>query len=163
LASRPRGGRRRPPDGEPIERDDPSRIAARRVAAGLLIAGAGTIIYWAVPLPDLMSERRAYLPLVGAAIALSGLVGPLGSRLAAAPQEGEARFTRSRLRLDTGDLKGAAADLEEASVTIPARVIVWINLGIARTRLGDLRGAEEALRTALGIKPDEPRALANLA
>src|SRR5207245_3685155 len=49
----------------------PGSAGVNRVAGGVLIAFTGYLIYWAVPLPDLMSERRAYLPLLGAALALA--------------------------------------------------------------------------------------------
>src|SRR5207247_1652591 len=48
--------------------------AASRFAGGLLITAASSILYWLVPLPDLMCERRLYLPLVGAALSLSGVL-----------------------------------------------------------------------------------------
>src|SRR2546426_7616350 len=48
--------------------------AASRFAGGVLIAAASSILYWLVPLPDLMCERRLYLPLVGAPPSLSGVL-----------------------------------------------------------------------------------------
>src|SRR5207247_1044617 len=122
--------------------------AASRFAGGLLITAASSILYWLVPLPDLMCERRLYLPLVGAALSLSGVL--LGVRPRGPP-------------VAAGEYRQAIDDLQMAVAANPGLVRARINLGIARIDAGDLAGAEAELRAALAIEPRSPRALTNLA
>ena len=61
------------------------------------------------------------------------------------------------------DNAGAREMLDIAVAVAPGLSDGWINLGVARRRLGDLDGAEEAYRRALKAEPASIPALSNLA
>jgi tetratricopeptide (TPR) repeat protein len=56
----------------------------------------------------------------------------------------------------------AAAAFVEALKRAPAWADAWVNLGLARYRLGDTQGAKNAMREALRHAPDHAAAAANL-
>ncbi len=141
---------------------------ARRVAGGVLIFAAAWLLYWIVPLPDLMSERRAYLPLFGAALAVTGLVDGLA-----------ARFTRRRLlvalfaagllalplhvALRHRALLWAAPERlwEEAARQAPWRARPSINLGVIAAERGDRESSRAHFDRAVAAEPRNPEALYN--
>lgn len=65
--------------------------------------------------------------------------------------------------LKQGDIEGALTNLELATQLAPDVAAVWVNLGVARRRLGDLTGAAQAYEKALLAEPGNPSALTNLA
>ncbi len=65
--------------------------------------------------------------------------------------------------LTQGDLAAGEAYLQTALQADPTTVIVWINLGAAKTRGGDYKEAERYLRHALELDPRNPAAMSNLA
>jgi Tfp pilus assembly protein PilF len=132
----------------------------RRLAAGVLIAAAGTAIYWAVPLPDLMCERRAYLPLVGAALGMSGVLQFVGRRagmavtllvLLLAP----AMAVRARTWSDPRRL------WEEAASRAPLKARPLINLGVMAAEREDLASALQLFDQAVQREPANAEALSN--
>ena len=140
--------------------DGRNNDARGRMAAGILIAAAGTALYWAVPLPDLMSERRAYLPLVGAALAMSGLLrlverraGLIAALVVAllAP----ALAARARLWSDPGHL------WEEAATRAPHKARPLINLGVMAAERGDLATAQRLFDEAVEREPANAEARFN--
>jgi len=132
----------------------------RRLAGGVLIAVAGTAIYWAVPLPDLMCERRAYLPLVGAALAMSGVLQSVGRRAGLAVAVlilllAPAMTVRARTWSDPRRL------WEEAARHAPLKARPLINLGVMAAERGDLAGALQYFDQAVRREPANPEALYN--
>ncbi|MCG6963936.1 MAG: tetratricopeptide repeat protein, partial [Acidobacteria bacterium] len=65
--------------------------------------------------------------------------------------------------LKEGDVQGALTNLELATRLAPDVAAVWVNLGVARRRLGNLEGAAQAYEKALKAEPGDPSALTNLA
>ncbi len=150
------------PQGEEGPRVAARRAAARLIAAGILIAAAGSALYWLVPLPDLMSERRAYLPMVGAALALAGLatrteqaaVLPAGLVvLLLAP----ALAARARLWSDPQRL------WQEAARLAPAKARPLINLGVIAAESGRRVEAAGLFERAVALEPSNGDALFNRA
>lgn len=147
--------------GAGTESDAPRRsIAAARIAAGILIAAAGTALYWLVPLPDLMCERRAYLPLAGAALSVSGAVLLIQRRphltamllvLLLAP----AMAIRAHVWSDPLLLWGEAARLA------PQKARPLINLGVVAAEGGERDRALELFSRALRLEPQSAEALFN--
>jgi Flp pilus assembly protein TadD len=151
--------------------------ALRAACAGTVIYAVGTILYWLVPLPDLMSERRAYLPLFGAALALTCLLTDAGSRWwrrPASPGPGfpvvavvlvpplviaaflaPALHARARLWADPKLL------WDEAERLAPATARPHINLGVLAADRGDMDGAAAEFDRAIALEPRNPEALYN--
>lgn len=148
-------------------------VRTRRCAAGFLFAAAGCLIYWLVPLPDLMSERRLYLPIVGAAVIVAALAAGWG-----APPRPPARAPASLLLPFIPALLVAAvlaplllararvwADSkrlwEEAARGAPGNVRPWINLGVLAAGRGDREAAARSFDRAVALEPGNPEALYN--
>lgn len=151
--------------------------AFRAACAGAVLHAAGTLLYWLVPLPDLMSERRAYLPLFGAALTLTSLLtgaaGRPGRRptsagagrrvlaltlvpaLAIAALLAPALRARARLWADPKLL------WEEAARLTPATARPHINLGVIATDRGDMDEAATQFDRAIALEPRNPEALYN--
>ena len=55
--------------------------------------------------------------------------------------------------LDVGENERAARLFDSLAKELPAEPSIWADLGLARLRLGDLPGAEEALGTAAKLSP----------
>ncbi len=151
-------------------------VAARRLAAGILIAAAGCLLYWAVPLPDLMSERRAYLPMFGAALALAGALAILEPAVGAAPAVPPASRLRAVLpaalvALALAPLLGARARVwsdprrlwEEAARLAPRKARPLMNLGVLAAARGDRARAGELFDRALTLEPANGETLFNRA
>jgi Flp pilus assembly protein TadD len=157
-------------------------LGARWIGAGTLVAAAGIAIYWLVPLPDLMSERRGYLPLAGGALAVCGAVTVLLAALKpprrshrATPAPGSAGGAviawapalavtlllapalHSRARL-WSDPRGV---WEEAMRRAPDRVRPYIDLGVLAAGSGDRAKAAAMFDKALALDPHDPEALYN--
>jgi protein O-mannosyl-transferase len=168
----------RPPRPGAVARLGRGGVTGRRVAAGALIGAAGMLIYWLVPLPDLMSERRAYLPMLGAAIivALAGerlvargtarVPSPPGWALRAAPYLpalvltlllAPALYARAHVWSDSRTL------WEEAARLGPRRVRPLINLGVLAAESGNRKAAAAYLDRALRLDPRDAEALFNRA
>ncbi len=131
-----------------------------RFASGVLIAAIATALYWLVPLPDLMCERRAYLPLVGGALVVSGLAARLRRRVylpaailvvLLAP----ASFARARVWSDPVRLWGEAARLG------PEKPRPLINLGVLAAEKGERDRALDLFSRAIALEPRNTEALFN--
>jgi len=153
-------------------------VAARRLAAGILIAAAGCLLYWAVPLPDLMSERRAYLPMFGAALALAGALSILepaedAVRFSAFPATSHLRafMPAALVALALAPLLGARARIwsdpqrlwEEAARLAPRKARPLMNLGVLAAARGDRARAGELFDRALALEPANGETLFNRA
>ncbi len=159
-----------------------SAMPARLVACGVLTGAAGVLIYWLVPLPDLMSERRAYLPMLGASIVLAGLLHALPRRSRspsvagrpAAPSRGGrilVLLAAPVLALLLAPALYARAAVwseprrlwEEAARRAPDRTRPYINLGVFAAERGDMDAAAAFFDRALELDPSHPEALFNRA
>ena len=134
--------------------------AAAPIAAGVLVAAAGTALYWIVPLPDLMCERRAYLPLVGAALAMSGALRCVPRRahlavIALVLLLAPAMAARARVWSDPNRLWGEAARLA------PLKSRPLINLGVMAAESGDRGRALDLFDQAIRLEPRNAEALFN--
>jgi protein O-mannosyl-transferase len=151
--------------------------APRAACAGAILYAAGTLLYWLVPLPDLMCERRAYLSLFGAALGATALVVAAGSRLESArastlPTAGRAALpilpalviaallapglvARARLWAEPRLL------WEEAARLAPAAARPHINLGVIAADRGDTASAASEFDRAVSLEPRNPEALYN--
>lgn len=152
----------------------------RWICAGVLMAAAGFAIYWIVPLPDLMSERRVYLPFVGGALVVHGLTalaaGVMRERTPAGRQAriekrspvmawlpmvvvtlllAPALHARSRLWSDPRQV------WEEASHLAPERVRPYIDLGVMAAVRGETQAAGADFDRAVALEPRNPEALYN--
>jgi protein O-mannosyl-transferase len=141
----------------------------RRIAGGVLIAATGCLLYWLVPLPDLMSERRLYLPMIGVALAASGATLSV-ERLRTAPSVrllpflpaallvlimAPALLARARVWADPRLLWAEAARLAPGS----ARPL--INLGVMAAERGDAAEAGRLFDRAIVLEPDNAEARFN--
>jgi Flp pilus assembly protein TadD len=158
----------------------PISAALRWICAGVLMSAAGYAIYWFVPLPDLMSERRVYLAYVGGALIIHGLTalltglvrrdvpagdpataGDRASALAWLPAItvtlllAPALHARSRLWSDPRQV------WEEASRLAPERVRPYIDLGVMAAVRGDSQTAGVNFDRALALEPHNPETLYN--
>jgi protein O-mannosyl-transferase len=152
----------------------------RWICAGLLMAAAGFVIYWIVPLPDLMSERRVYLSFVGGALVVHGLAALLVSLVRERSHAGEqarvgerapalawlptlvvtlllapALHARARIWSDPRQV------WEEASRLAPERVRPYIDLGVMAAMRGDGQAAGANFDRAVALEPHNPEALYN--
>jgi tetratricopeptide (TPR) repeat protein len=134
--------------------------AVRLSAAGLLFGAAGLVLYWIVPVADVMPERRVYILMLGAAYAVAGAafaVAPRGiwpAVLLAAVLTPALRG-RAVLWSDSRRL------WEEAARENPDRARPLINLGVIAADGGDRGRAAELLDRALALEPRNPEALYN--
>ncbi len=87
---------------------------------------------------------------------------PWMDRLGAGNAGARGHATRGTRALEAGQIAVALAELGAAVAADPADADAWANLGIARERQGDLRGAEEAYRKAIALAPEAPRPRYNL-
>jgi len=136
------------------------RPVAARVACGILIAAVATVLYWLVPLPDLVCERRLYLPLVGAALSVSALLAGVRRRawlaagvlvLLLAP----AMALRARVWADPIRLWSEAARLA------PRKARPLINLGVVAAEKGETGRASDLFGRAIALEPRNAEALFN--
>ncbi|HYS04997.1 MAG TPA: tetratricopeptide repeat protein [Candidatus Dormibacteraeota bacterium] len=136
------------------------RAVAARVACGILLAAVATVLYWLVPLPDLVCERRMYLPLAGAALSVSALLagGRRRGWLAAgvlvlllAP----AMVLRARVWADPTRLWSEAARLA------PRKARPLINLGVVAAEKGETGRATDLFGRAIALEPRNAEALFN--
>src|SRR5262249_34233307 len=113
-----------------------------------------------VPLPDVMCERRLYLPLVGAALSLSVLVSRDRRRarillvlvvLVLAP----AMILRARVWSDPDRL------WSEAARRSPRKARPLINLGVIAAEKGDTARADDLFGRAIALEPGNAEALFN--
>jgi protein O-mannosyl-transferase len=156
-------------------------------AAGVLIVVAGSLIYFLVPLPDLMSERRAYLPMVGAAMVVAGLARRIALGVAERRTDEGAR-ERARVSASHGRLWVAFVPavvltlLLAPAMTLRARVWsdsrrLWeeaaglaqdkarplVNLGVLAAQAGRTTEAASLFDRALALEPKNGEALFNRA
>ena len=75
---------------------------------------------------------------------------------------GYERIEMARLEDKPVDWVAAEKDFTLATHVVPAFARAWNNLGIARTHVGDLEGAETAYREAIHADPKSPAAYNNL-
>ena len=164
----------------------PGSAALRWICAGVLMSAAAYAIYWIVPLPDLMSERRVYLAYAGGALVVQGLTALLTS-LARQDAETGGRASAGD-RAAAGDRASNLAWLpvlivtlllapalharsrvwsdprlvwEEASRLAPGRVRPYIDLGVMAAVRGDSQTAGVNFDRALALEPHNPEALFN--
>ena len=76
-----------------------------------------------------------------------------------APLETLGPFYVGLSSLDVGENERAGRLYDELSKRIPDEPAVWANLGLARMRLGDLPGADEALNRAVKLSPSNDQIL----
>jgi tetratricopeptide (TPR) repeat protein len=80
------------------------------------------------------------------------------------PNDPTALEARANYRLHIeNEVDGARADLIEAIKTAPGSSTAWNTLGLVEGERGDDRAAEEALKRAIALDPEDPVAHANLA
>ena len=152
----------------------------RWICAGVLMSAAAYAIYWIVPLPDLMSERRVYLPYVGGALVVHGLTTlltglvrretPAGDRSSAGERSSTLAWPPALIvTLLLAPALHARARIwsdprlvwEEASRLAPGRVRPYIDLGVMAAVRGDGRTAGSNFDRALALEPRNPEALFN--
>lgn len=158
----------------------PMSTALRWICAGVLMSATAYALYWVVPLPDLMSERRVYLAYVGGALVVHGLTALLTSLVRRDAPAGEgasaggrastlawppalvvtlllapALHARSRVWSDPRQV------WEEASRLAPGRVRPYIDLGVMAAMRGDVPTAGANFDRALALEPHNPEALYN--
>lgn len=134
--------------------------AARLAAAGILVGAAGLLLYWIVPVADVMPERRIYLPMLGAAYAAAGAAFALAPRgvwpaLLLVALFAPAMRARARVWADSRRL------WEEAERHGPPRARPLINLGVLAADAGDPGRAGMLLDRALALEPENAEALYN--
>jgi Tfp pilus assembly protein PilF len=164
----------------------PSSTAPRWICAGVLMSAAAYALYWAVPLPDLMSERRVYLAYVGGALVVHGLTALLtglmrrdaqpGNRASSsdrAPAGGQAStlpwlpllivtlLLASALHARSRVWSDPRLVWEEASRLAPERVRPYIDLGVMAAVRGDNQTAGADFDRALALEAHNPEALYN--
>lgn len=83
--------------------------------------------------------------------------------LARFPDQVEARALRSRIRLRTGDLNGAAGDARRWSQLSPKEAEPLRILGVVQRHRGDPSGAVEMLKRAVALDPTDLRSRQELA
>jgi Flp pilus assembly protein TadD len=145
----------------------------RRLGGGILVAASGCLLYWIVPLPDLMSERRLYLPFAGAALCVSGIVTLLAIRVAANRSPRAARVASLLPAAILALLLGPAVHLrarvhadprllwEEAARLAPHKARPLVNLGVMAAERGDRDKAGEMFGRAVSLEPANAEALYN--
>src|SRR5690606_6646419 len=79
------------------------------------------------------------------------------ARLTSPPPESIGPFHVGVSSLDVEENERAGRLFEDLSRRLPQEPAVWANLGIARLRLGNLAGAEEALGMASKLAPANPQ------
>lgn len=84
------------------------------------------------------------------------------ARLAAHPDDPQARFFKAMALAETGDIAQAIDIYEALGRQYPQRARVWNNLGILYARAGQLDKARGALVQALDVEPDYAVAEQNL-
>lgn len=62
-----------------------------------------------------------------------------------------------RARIFWGEYAQGTAELEESVELDPGDAGTWHDLGIVRHQQGDMAGAEQALRRAISLRPDDGR------
>ncbi len=138
---------------------DPVRDGLRCACAGVVVAAIGDLLYFVAPLPDLMSERRAYLPMIGVALAVAGLVATF---LATARARREVSASR-HLRAGRGARGGRQAGSSGSILPVAASALLIALLApllLVRARLwSDPRLLWEEARLRA---PDKARPLINL-
>jgi Tfp pilus assembly protein PilF len=132
---------------------DPARDGIRCACAGVVFAAIGDLLYFVAPLPDLMSERRAYLPMVGVALAVAGAI----AAIAAATGSRGASHARGRGRGGRAD-EPSGSRLPAAACAILVALLAPLLLARARLWSDPRLLWEEARRRA----PDKSRPLINL-
>jgi tetratricopeptide (TPR) repeat protein len=100
-----------------------------------------------VPAPDSVAEEI-----------VPQLLGPMPPNLAALEE-----FDAAVAAMQAGDFDAARDKLEKLLDSNPDLVGAHVNLGITRLRLQDERGAMQAFETALGLQPQHPVVLNQLA
>ena len=164
----------------PAEQAAPGSAALRWICAGVLMSAAAYAIYWIVPLPDLMSERRVYLAYAGGALVVHGLTAllaglvrrdaPAGGRapsgdpastLAWLPMLAVTLLLAPPLHARARVWSDPRLVWEEASRRAPGRVRPYIDLGVMAAVRGDSAAAGADFDRALALEPRNPEALFN--
>jgi Flp pilus assembly protein TadD len=148
--------------------------ALRWICAGILMSAAAYVLYWIVPLPDLMSERRVYLAYVGGALVVHGVSAFLSGLVRRGAPAGDGAPAMAWLPMLVVTLLLAPAlharsrvwsdprlVWEEALRLAPQRVRPYIDLGVMAAVRGDSRTAGVDFDRALALEPHNPEALYN--
>jgi Flp pilus assembly protein TadD len=86
----------------------------------------------------------------------------LTKAVALAPDDADLRYRLALAQGATGDLAAAEASLTQAVTMNPAHARAWYNLAVIRKQLGQ-PNAEEAVRRAVELSPDDERVRALIA
>ena len=134
--------------------------ATRFAAAGILVGAAGLLLYWVVPVADVMPERRIYPAMLGAAYTAAGVAFAIAPRglwpaLLLAALLTPALRARANLWADSRLL------WEEAARRGPERARPLINLGVLAADAGDPVRAGMLFDRALALEPQNAEALYN--
>ena len=125
-----------------VSREEDLVIISRHVVAGYSLAGKLYLYDFYVASDEPYIQRRVLDDVTASALYHTNI----GS-----------------VALKEGDVQGALTNLELATRLAPDVAAVWVNLGVARRRLGNLEGAAQAYEKALKAEPGDPSALTNLA
>lgn len=131
---------------------------ARLAAGGLLVAASGMVLFWLVPVADVMPERRVYPMMLGAAYAIAGvasLVPRAWPALLVMALLAPALTVRARLWSHPDAL------WEEAARRYPERARPLINLGVNAAERGDYPRAAGFFDRAVSLEPRAAEALYN--
>jgi len=142
-----------------VQRDQ--GVAPRLVAAGLLVGATGMLLYWVVPVADVMPERRVYLMMLGAAYAATGFAFALAPRRTFWPALLIAAALTPALRARAHLWADSRLLWEEAARHGPERARPLINLGVIAADAGDRARAGMLLDRALALEPRNAEALYN--
>ena len=80
-------------------------------------------------------------------------LAPVDQALRLSPDDPDARVNRAALLSQRGEHQEAAAELERAAQLRPRDYYLWLELGMARDRMGDAARAELAFREAKRLAP----------
>jgi hypothetical protein len=78
---------------------------------------------------------------------------PANRAVIIAPSDPEAHYTRGLALLNDQKLDEALVELREATRLRPYHYYEWLDLGLTLDRLGDLSGAEKAMRRSIALAP----------
>lgn len=117
------------------------------LGALLICAGAGWLFY---------NGKRGAQATVEKAASSATTVPPVGAKgLRLLPGDAVEPFYVGLSSLDVEENERAARLYESLSKQLPDEPSIWANLGLARLRLGDVPGAEQALGEAAKLSPQD--------
>lgn len=120
------------------------RVAGGILAASLIVLGMLSLVWCYAGSASVNAELKE--------------VGDLFVQLS--PSDPQTHFAAAVLHekaLETGDIDIALREYETAAALAPNNYLLWVSLGSARGRVGDVEGAEAALRRAHKLAPNYAR------